>query len=187
MKMWTVWLPLLFVPFEGAWAINKCTNKDGTVSFQDAPCPREAETRQLEIKVGPKPAPPAPALRPGTPLPPLPSADSSDPRASRAATAATDLEALAVRGRDCRNQLAFGGSDRADVCQRWAMDAQAQLKPALAVLQELSNDAEFRNRHRSYFDRGFNAARTMDNDALAIMEMVEQAKRTRKLTGGLRG
>ena len=41
-----------------AWAINKCTDAQGKVSFQDAPCPGEGE--QIEVR----PAMPAPAVAP---------------------------------------------------------------------------------------------------------------------------
>ncbi|WP_431259903.1 DUF4124 domain-containing protein [Roseateles chitinivorans] len=187
MKQWALWLPLLVAPIDGAWAINKCTNKDGTVSFQDAPCPREAESKALEIKVAP-PASRGPSGRAGDSGPnsasPLPTPDRGDPRAVQAARAAGDLEALAFKARDCRNQLAFGGNDVVETCQSWARQAQDQIKPALATLRELSNDADFRQRHRLYFDRGFNAAQAMDRDALAIMEMVDRAKaRGRSGTG----
>lgn len=190
MKQWALWLPLLLAPIDGAWAINKCTNKDGSVSFQDAPCPREADSKALEIKV-PPPASRGPSGRAGDRdgsgpdlASPLPAPDRGDPRAVQAAKATEDLEALAFKARDCRNQLAFGGNDVVETCRGWARQAQEQIKPALAMLRQLSNDADFRQRHRIYFDRGFNAAQAMDRDALAIMEMVDRAKaRSRSGTG----
>ena len=39
-----------------AWAINKCTDAQGKVSFQDAPCPGEGE--KIEVR----PAMPAPEI-----------------------------------------------------------------------------------------------------------------------------
>lgn len=41
-----------------AWAINKCTDAQGKVSFQEAPCPGEGE--KIEVR----PAMPAPAVAP---------------------------------------------------------------------------------------------------------------------------
>ena len=45
-----------------AWAINKCTDADGKVSFQDASCPGQGE--KIEVR---------PALEGATPIPPPPS------------------------------------------------------------------------------------------------------------------
>jgi len=42
-----------------AWAINKCTDADGKVSFQDAPCAGEGE--KIEVR---------PAVQGATPIPP---------------------------------------------------------------------------------------------------------------------
>ena len=49
-------LVLCLVP--PAWAINKCTDAKGKVSFQEAPCPGEGE--RIEVR----PAMPAPAVAP---------------------------------------------------------------------------------------------------------------------------
>lgn len=46
-----------------AWAINKCTDATGKVSFQDAPCAGQGET--VEVR---------PAMEGGTPIRPAPSA-----------------------------------------------------------------------------------------------------------------
>lgn len=45
-----------------AWAINKCTDADGKVSFQDGPCPGQGE--KVEVR---------PAMQGATPVQPAPS------------------------------------------------------------------------------------------------------------------
>lgn len=45
-----------------AWAVNKCTDADGKVSFQDGPCLGQGE--KIEVK---------PAMQGATPVPPGPS------------------------------------------------------------------------------------------------------------------
>lgn len=49
---------LLLVFLAPAWAINKCTDANGKVSFQDAPCVGQGE--KIEVR----PAMPAPAVAP---------------------------------------------------------------------------------------------------------------------------
>ena len=46
-----------------AWAINKCTDANGKVSFQDAPCVGQGE--KIDVR---------PAMQGATPIPPSPSA-----------------------------------------------------------------------------------------------------------------
>lgn len=48
-----------------AWAINKCTDANGKVSFQDAPCPGQGE--KIEVK---------PTTQGATPIQPAPSVTS---------------------------------------------------------------------------------------------------------------
>lgn len=61
---------LLLGALAPAWAINKCTDADGKIAFQDAPCPGEGETidvrpaMQGATPVAP-PAAAAPAAREG--------------------------------------------------------------------------------------------------------------------------
>jgi hypothetical protein len=43
------------------WAINKCTAPDGTVAFQDAPCPGKGETIKVRPASGTAKAPPVTA------------------------------------------------------------------------------------------------------------------------------
>ncbi len=55
-------LSLLLVFLAPAWAINKCTDANGKVSFQDAPCVGQGE--KIEVR---------PAMQGATPIPPSPS------------------------------------------------------------------------------------------------------------------
>lgn len=172
MKQWALWLPLLLAPIDGAWAINKCTNKDGTVAFQDAPCPREAEAKEIDIKVAPSTSRQNVDPR----LPSLPSlARVSDQRVHRASRATTEVETLALKARDCRNHLSLAGKDRSDTCKRLAEQTEALLKPQVDTLRELSEDFEFRQKYRLYFDRGGVAARSAVIDTQAIKEMLSES------------
>lgn len=175
MKQWALWLPLLLAPIDGAWAINKCTNKDGTVSFQDAPCPREAESKEIDVKVTPSPSRQTSDPR----MPPLPSlARVTDQRVHRASRATAEVEAIALKARDCRNHLSLAGKDRSDTCKRLAEQAEAQLKPQVDTLRDLSEDFDFRQKYRLYFDRSGVAARSAAIDTLAIKEMLAEATAT---------
>ncbi len=53
---------LLLAFLAPAWAINKCTDANGKVSFQDAPCIGQGE--KIEVR---------PAMQGATPIPPSPS------------------------------------------------------------------------------------------------------------------
>lgn len=83
-----------------AWAINKCTSKDGRVVYQDAPCENTARDERIKVYAG-EGSPSAPALpaRAGTPVPPAPKETGPAPAAAvgmgPGATDASDLDRLA--------------------------------------------------------------------------------------------
>lgn len=72
-----LWMVFLAAPTAAQTTVYQCTAADGTVSFQDAPCPRRQHQRTLQMQTPPPPpavaasAPIAPAPAPAATAPPV--------------------------------------------------------------------------------------------------------------------
>lgn len=125
----------LLLMLHSAWAVNKCTAKDGTISFQDAPCSSESKTKET-VRVREQ----------GT----ISSAgtygvghlDMTGPPSQRLARAGAALENLADMSTDCKIKLqVYGAKDQAlDACQRFITHHKAWWDPATKALADLTND-----------------------------------------------
>lgn len=114
-----------------AWAVNKCTAADGTVSFQDAPCPNAAKTQET-VRVREQ----------GT----ISSAgsygvahlDLTGTPGQQLVRAAAALETLSDLSVDCKIKLqVYGTKDNTmEACQRFITHHNAWWTPATQVVFE---------------------------------------------------
>lgn len=120
-----------------AFAVNKCTAKDGSISFQDAPCSTAAQSQE-SVRVREQ----------GTissagsyGLGPLDLTGSSDQRLVRIAAA---VENLADWSSDCKIKLqVYGRAPNSSMaCGRFLAHYQAWWSPSVAAMSELmKNDS----------------------------------------------
>lgn len=118
-----------------AFAVNKCTGKDGKVSFQDAPCSSEAKTQET-VRVREQGTISSAGVYGVAHL------DMTGSPTQRLMRATAALENLADLSTDCKIKLqVYGTKDQAiDACQRFITHHKSWWDPAVNGLIELEKD-----------------------------------------------
>lgn len=124
-----------------SWAVNKCTAADGSVTFQEAPCPGSAKTKEsVRVFAGGGSGSSSPS---GS----IPALDLKGPLSHRASVAVAALENIADLSSDCKSRLkVYGrGPEARAACLSYADHSQAWFTASIDVLNEMTNSPEFKD------------------------------------------
>lgn len=125
-----------------AWAVNKCTAADGSVTFQEAPCPAATKTKEsVRVFSGGGESYPSSS---GKPIPKL---ELTGTLMQRASVAVAALENLADMSSECKMKLkVYGkGPESRGACLTYLDHSNAWYRPAFQVAEELENSVDFKD------------------------------------------
>lgn len=135
-----VFCALLSLEFlsNSAFAVNKCTAQDGSISFQDAPCSNSAKAKEaIQIRRNEN------TLSNGSAYG-INSLDQTGTARQNATRAAAALEALLGISRDCKIKLEVYGptTESLNLCQNFLSHHKAWWKPSLDAIEKLTKNTE---------------------------------------------